>query len=133
MSINALLTLGSLAPSAARDEALAGCLAPNSSRCLVPARSLIVPDAPWLDGRLDAARLNLVHPALTRATGSFALGSGGGVEKLKTDGGGGGSGAGEAKSIVELLGVRKLSAVVSEELRCGFGVTEAHNIARQGE
>ena len=128
VAVNAILTLGALVPSPTRAQALAQCLAPTAAGRLVPAASLIAPDAPWLDGRLDTRLLNLVHPRLALATDSFALGSGGGVTRLPPDGGssstngsssggsgggggGGGGGSGSTQSIVGLLGVRKVSGI----------------------
>ena len=96
VAVNALLVLGSLNDSPERDRALDQCLAPNSNAVLVPAEQLVVSDAPWLQGRVDLRRINLVHPKLTREAGSFTLSARGGrINKLN---GGGASGMGWAGS-----------------------------------
>ena len=64
LACNALLTLARLEPSEALASALASASAPNSRAQLVPAASLVVPDAPWLDGRVDDSKLNIAHELL---------------------------------------------------------------------
>ena len=85
----------------------------------MPARWLLIDDAPWLEGRLNPAKLHLAHALLLRPSENIFVGNATSKRYgLRDDTNSGNSS--QSEDLLELLGVKSLSRIVEERLALNF-------------